>query len=440
MITCSTSGPLALVWAVCIILLGGSHVYAQNAQLPDAVRVALERYAALDPLAVTWSQKTEATEMGKQKLPADKLARIVSYNTKVLQIAFRAGRIYVRSEGYGDPRLPLENSEFAFDGNVFYLGTPLQTQRKYAFLKKLLPQNDWPQARYFDPSYFRAAGIKLPTRIKELASAWHPQSELLALLAEGGQVERTGTVTIEGRSLMWVQLTLKDESLFPPDLSEKEIQLIEERQLIPSAPGAKKMKVPRKPDKRVAPLRRHDFYLDPEYGYAVRQHEIRDEARHFVLRSDCSQFEQLADRGIWLPRRCRLEEYTFEGVRDEETKIPIVFEAPLYVCEFLVKDFDLQPWPYERFELKYQEPGTRINDGTFPGVNSRNGVSYTIPADSQRLESVIDAAKARYFEGHEGTGKRNITIKTLFLVINGIGLSILVFYLIVRRLKKASSV
>jgi len=299
-----------------------------------------------------------------------------------------------------------------------------------------LPQNDWPEARYFDPSYFRAAGIKLPTRIKELASAWRPQSELLALLAEGGQVEGTGTVTIEGRSLMRVQLTVKDWSLLPPDISEKE------RELVPKAPGAPTTKpnVQRKPPKRVAPLRRHDFYLDPEFSYAVRQHEIRDEAHHLVTRSDCSQYEQLAGRGIWLPRRCRLEEYTFEEVRDKETLIPIVFEAPLYVCEFLVKDFDLQPWPYERFELKYQEPGTRIKDGTFPGVNSRNGVAYTIPADPQRLEAVVGEAKARYFKRDEATEERNIRIQTLFLVINGVVLSILVFYLILRRLKKASSV
>ena len=436
MIARSANGRLALAWALYITLLEGSHLHAQNMHLPDAVRVALERYTALDPLAVTWSQKIEAAEMGKQKLAADLLARIVSYNTNVRQIAFRDGRIYVRSEGNGNSLPPLSTTEFAFDGNVLYMGSPTKTRHNSGFLQKLLPKNDFPQASYFDPSYFQAAGIRLPTRIKELIVAWHPQSELLALLAEGGQVERTGTVTIEGRSLLWVQLTAKDWSLVPPDLSE------EERQLIPSPPtrGTTKQDVQRKPQKRRAPLRRHDFYLDPECGYAVRRLEIRDEANHLVMRSDCTQHEQLASRNIWLPRRCRVEKYTVAEIRDEETLIPQTFESPLYVCHFQVKDFDLQPWPYERFELKYTAPGTSINDGTLPGVNRRNGVAYKIPANPQQLDAVIEAAKARYSERDDAAGQRSPTIKTILLILNSVVLLVgLVVYWIVRQRKKASN-
>src|SRR5207245_1923267 len=113
-------------------------------------------------------------------------------------------------------------------------------------------------------------------------------------------------------------------------------------------------------------------------------------------RSDCTEHKQLAGRNIWMPVRCRVEQYTFRELRDEETMTAHVFESPLYVNEFSVIEFDLQPWPDNRFELKYTTPGTWVNDGTFPEVNGDRGVIYSIPANPDQLEQVVEAAREKY--------------------------------------------
>ena len=76
-------------------------------------------------------------------------------------------------------------------------------------------------------NYFRAAGIRLPTRVKELVLPWRPQSELLALLAEGGRVEATGPANLDGTPLTRVRVSARDWRLqgVPTDLSGLESQL-----------------------------------------------------------------------------------------------------------------------------------------------------------------------------------------------------------------------
>lgn len=433
MITSSVAHRLALVAAVYVTLVGGSHLHAQEADLSEPVRAALARYADLDPLAIKWSQKTEATQIGRKKITADELGGIIIARSNVQQFAFREGRIYVRRETKGGPSSPPSKVEIAFDRSVFYEGDP----RDPPFLQKWLPKNDRPEASYFSDDYFRAAGVRLPTRIKELVLSWHPQSELLALLAEGGRVKATDRANLDGRPLIRVQVTAKDWRLqgIPDDLAGSEESL--------RSPGVTEEEVQRKLkeariQERRAPQRLYDFYLDPERGYAVRRLEIRDEANRLVYRSDCTEHEQLTGRVIWMPRLCRVEEYTFEGLRDEESLIPYDFGSPLFVTNFQVSAFDVKPWPYDRFELKYTAPGTQVNDATFPETKGKDGIFYKVPANPQDLDQVIAAHRAKA-QARVNAEKRSSTIRMILLILNGVGLPILVFYLIVRWRKKGSN-
>ena len=111
--------------------------------------------------------------------------------------------------------------------------------------------------------------------------------------------------------------------------------------------------------------------------------------------------------------------------------IPKAFPSPLSVYQFLVKDFDLQPWPYERFQLNYTTVGTAINDGTLPGVKGRNGVGYQIPANPEQLDAVIDAAKKQY-GGTAHTRTQSSTFKVFLFVNAGLIIIGAVVYLFLR--------
>jgi hypothetical protein len=431
---------------VCMMLAKGTHLWAQEPSLPESVRVALVQYMHLEPLAVTVSQTAEVGEAGQQKLAKELMERTIAAHTNVQQIAFRDGRLYVRRErmikGNAASYTTPEIFEFAFDRSVLYMGRPhkiSKTPMDSPMLHKILPKNDHPDGSYASLEYMHAAGIRLPTRVKDLVGAWHPQSEILALLAEGGQVQMTGSAKVEGRSLVRVQLTAKDLTLqgTKEDLSKLE-RTVRLREGITEEGVQRELTTARRRGERSAPLRRHDFYLDPERGYAVRRLEITDEAGRLLMRSDCTDHEHLTGRTVWLPRRCRMEVYCIGEMLDEETMMPRAFGSPLYVNHFEVSKLDLQPWPDERFELNYTMPGTQVNDGTLPEVKGRSGVRYTIPANSNELDTVVEEARRKYQRSVDA-GRWSPTVRLMFLIFNVLLLVGFAAYYVVRRRKARSA-
>jgi hypothetical protein len=437
----SSVGRLAIAVAACIAVMGSHRLHAQEAGLPEAVRIGLDRYAELDPLAVTYSQSIEVTPMGREKIPARDVDDIIALGAQTLQIAFREGRIYESRGGKYSSSGPSMTDQFAFDGNVLYsLG-----RGQLTLLTKQLPKNLGPKAPYeFGLNYLRAAGIRLPTFTRELVSSWRPQSELLAMLAEGGRVEAAESVNFEGRPLVRVQVAAKDWRLQGVKMDPTAFSNVELH--IRSKPGITEQEVQkdlawlRKWTEQPAPQRRYDFYFDPECGYAVRRLETRDDAGRLLTRSDCTEHQQLPDRHIWMPRRCQIEEYTYNTMtkllHNRETLISDVPGSPFYVYHFQVSAFDVEAWPFDRFELNLTEPGGWIDDGTYPEVTGRSGIRYRIPADPQQLDDAIAAARAKY-QQMEYAKKWSFSWKVFFLALNGVVLSLVVFYLIVRWRKKA---
>jgi hypothetical protein len=382
-------------------------LHAQNAHLPEPIRLALVRYTDLDPLAITWTQTTEATELGREKIAADVLVSILSDGRYVQQLALSDGRIYERRETEGNSAWPPRTEEIAFDRNLlctarnlFYAGfwgsSDLTDQ---PYLHKWLPKNDQPQASYFRDDYLRAAGVRLPTRVKDLVSSWRPQSELLALLTEGGVVDSVGPTQLDRCSLIRVQVMTG-----------------------------------KRPDGLSSP-RRYDFFLVPERGHAVRRLEIRDDAGHLLTRCDCTEFVQLMGRSLWIPRLCQVEEYALRREPNEEKASPNIFTSSLCVKKIRVTAIDDQPWPEDRFQLKSTTPGTYVNDASFPEMKLKDGVFYQVPANPHRLDEVI-AVRQTFHQAWLSVNRRARPLRALFLVLNSVGLA---FYLIVRRRRKARS-
>jgi hypothetical protein len=424
--------------AACAALSGVTSLFAQEHALPERMRTAQGHYTNVDPLAITLAQTAEGTEMARQNIAKKVVDAMVAVHSGFQQVAFREGRIYTRRQYKGhssEERI----FEVAFDRSVLYMGQPGTTAKKWKerpFLQKLLPKNDDPEGSYFSLPYFRAAGIRMPTRLKELVVDWRPQSELLALLREGGRVEAVGAAILDGRSLIRVRVLATDWKLkgIPVDLSALETQLRFQPH-ITEEEVQRRLSLARKLQDRRAPLRGHDFYLDPEHAYAVRRLEIRDEAGKLVTRANCTEHEKLNGRGVWLPRRCRVEEFTYGELLDEQTLIPRAFASPLFVYEFKVSSFRLEPWPNDKFQLNYTAPGTEVNDGTFPEVTTKIGVIYEIPADPERLDRVVDEARAK-FQLALKPGKwspRNLVLVVNFVLVVGVA----IFYAVRRFVVKA---
>lgn len=411
----------ALAVAACITLGEAPRLHAQDAYLPEPIRLALVRYADLDPLAVTWTQNTEATTVGQEKISADLLGRILGHRPHVQQLAFRDGRIYVRRESKGSSSWPPRTEEVAFDRNLFYAANNLfyadnpgnKDAKDRPYLHKWLPKNDRPEASYFEDEYFRAAGVQLPARIKELLRSWRPQSALLALLEIDGRIQSISPANLDGRPLIRVQVTSHNLK----ERSQADVRKLAER---------------------FAPPEWYDFYLDPERGYAVRRLEIRDEVDRLQTRSDCTDFEQLPGRQVWMPRQCRVEEYALTAALDEGNMVLDVFPSPLYVTTIQVNTFDVQPWPDDRFQLKNTTPGGYVNDASFPEMTGKDGVFYQVPANPQRLDEVI-AVRHAFYRAWTNAEKRSRPLRVLFLVLNGVGMTSLAVYFFVHRRKKASS-
>jgi hypothetical protein len=406
---------LAPAVACGIVVIAGCRLHAQGAEVPEPVRLALVRCADLRALAVTWVQTVEATPIGRAKIAADLLDKILGDGPVVQQMAFCNGRIYSRRETQAETSWPPRTYEVAFDGkllytahNLFYSGN-LRNRgpRDRPYLHKWSPQNDAPEASYFPDDYFRAAGIRLPTRIKELASSWHPQAELSALLAEGGRMEAVGPAELEGRRLMRVQAKRQCAAAGPqPSLETKAIQ--------------------------------YDFYFDPEWDYTLRRLEIRDGAGRLLTRSDCAEFEQLDGQRLQTPRLCRVEEYAVPRAAEEQGSFLEVCPSPVYIKKIQVHTFDVKPWPDDRFQLKCLAPGAYVNDASFPEIKGKDGVFYQVPADPQRLDEVIALRRALY-QGWRSAEKRSRPLRVLFLVLNGASLAGLGVYFLVRQRKKVRS-
>jgi hypothetical protein len=410
------------------ILANGPALNGQDSVLTEPIRLGLAEYANLDPLAVTMTVTVEATPLGRQKIAGNVLDRISG--AQIQQVAIRQGRIYVRREpktvDLGKSNAVM--AETAFDRKVIYFGDP-----KRGILNKWLPGNDKPAASYFSLDYFRAAGIRLPTRMRDVVLPWSPQSEITALLSEGGRVQTTRSTNLEGLAVIYVQLKAKDPSkeLPPVDLAAGEAELRRPGRSLSEEEIQRQLREARERQAAGPPQRLFEFYLDPARGYAVRRLDTRDEDGRLLMRCDCTEPEQLTGRNVWLPRRCREENYAFEELPNE------VFKSPLFIRHFDATEFDLKPWPYERFELNYTKPGTHVNDATFPEVKGISGVNYKVPATPKQLDQTIEAARQKY-QSQRDTETWSSVLQWLFLSLNVVLLAGLAVFVHRRRQKAAN--
>jgi hypothetical protein len=112
-----------------------------------------------------------------------------------------------------------------------------------------------------------------------------------------------------------------------------------------------------------------------------------------------------------------------------------VFDKPFRTFVMDVSEYSTTRVLDAQFKLNYTTPGTEVTDSTLPEAKLGKGpVSYTVPANLDDLDRVIDEARARTQSSADET-RRNVRFKIVLLVVNGVGLAGLLVYL-VRRYRR----
>jgi hypothetical protein len=136
--------------------------------------------------------------------------------------------------------------------------------------------------------------------------------------------------------------------------------------------------------------RRYTFYLDPQLHYAVRRLDQNYGADTLLSRSDCTQFEQIPGRALWLPKKMETQLHEFDSVPGT------VFKDSFLSFITTVSSMSGDRISDDAFKLDYETvPGTIVRDGTVRAKSAKAGdtyVTYTVPTRTQDLPQVIERA------------------------------------------------
>jgi hypothetical protein len=135
-------------------------------------------------------------------------------------------------------------------------------------------------------------------------------------------------------------------------------------------------------------IRRSIYYLDPSLHYAVRRFERDGGPGSLVDRTDCSQFEQIPGRQLWLPRRVASELH-------ELPSMPGTVFKEIVTQVLVVSAIDGRRVSDETFALNYTQPSTIVHDGTDLASGKTQRIRYSFPARAENLAGVIQRAPTR---------------------------------------------
>jgi RNA polymerase sigma factor (sigma-70 family) len=214
-------------------------------------------------------------------------------------------------------------------------------------------------------------------------------SALLDFASHGGKLISVTNVALDGKPCVRIELETVNPIRHSADLVDRE-KMQRDLKLSPETPKRQEELLARLDEQRKLPeTRRFIYFLDPQLHYAVRRSEQRYGSDTLLTRTDCSQFEQIPGRQLWLPRKV-------ENQLHEYGTVPAtVFKDAVLTQKIEVSAFNGHRVPDETFQLDYHAPGTIIRDGTDPEhAKSKDGyITYTVPPRQQDLPAVIERAR-----------------------------------------------
>ena len=152
--------------------------------------------------------------------------------------------------------------------------------------------------------------------------------------------------------------------------------------------------------RKLPATRRYSYYLDPQLHYAVRRLDQSYGSDQLLVRSDCSDFQQISGRNVWLPKKIESQMHEYFSAPDT------VFKENFLSQTLLVSAMSGDRVSDDAFKLEYETtPGTMVRDGTVRAKSSKAGglslngagdpyVTYTVPTRSEDIKEVITRASA----------------------------------------------
>ena len=364
------------------ILVAPSKTTPASQTLPDDVREQLERNArALPSVTIRWMQQMKPNGDRRE------IAKLVGMQAGGEDYLFSQQRLTFalgeRSEFRNTIVTPMQTSEQSFDGEIFYAGHPPVERPEGTvpggFTRTEVSRMEASHFPWVDPAYLRAAGFVIPATTDELAKRTPFASLPLYLLGSGGRVSATSWESQDGRRLFRLEIEAPN-----PD---RERALKVNLDLFSSDTQEKRKRIERLKRARTAsPTRSYVFLLDASLGYSVRAFAELDEGRP-VLSGTNDDFEQVGDRGVWLPKTCAIDAFS------EHYMYPEVRRSPIYRRLMNVEEISTAELPIEHFRVIYNDPGTLVAD-RLPG---QSGI-YEIPVGAASLEDAI--ARGRAIRAH----------------------------------------
>jgi RNA polymerase sigma factor (sigma-70 family) len=266
-----------------------------------------------------------------------------------------------------------------------------------------------------DMTYFQPAmGLVLAPSPGGPAGGQHqqtlnPGSAILAGLSNGWKLISVGNTQLEGRSLVRIELegdnTIRSCAM-AFDLKAQRLNLQRQREnfekQLPRLNAQQKEMLLRsqkqqedqvqliEAQRQLPATRRYAFYLDPQLHYAVRRLDQSYGVDTLLSRSDCTQFEQIPGRDLWLPKKVETqlhEFYTLPGTFLKDSFLSFTTTASAISGDRISDD---------AFKLDYETlPGTIVRDGTVQAKSSKAGdgyVMYTVPSRHEDLPDVVARA------------------------------------------------
>jgi hypothetical protein len=132
---------------------------------------------------------------------------------------------------------------------------------------------------------------------------------------------------------------------------------------------------------------RYRFWLSKKLNFAVERLEIESLNGKMAYQVVNSDFFQVPDKGVYLPKKCTQKCFTF-------MTIPGIFSGtPLFEEQYRLVDISTKKINEAQFDLqrKYDNPGTMVGNHVL-SKDSPHGVQYTVPANPADLDRVIEAA------------------------------------------------
>jgi hypothetical protein len=306
----------ALCYFIYVTLYPPASASIPSIELPIDIRTALQaNAAALAPtITISWNMDRSSTLPPRDyakaaHIPRNDAVSILNEQQRV-KITWQADDHYRQAfdvipkkpKAAGPPRFHLI---YTYDGQTLFIHTanpdePRSIERTTA--EDYGPEKD--TDRPIEIPYFDAIALPLPVRYIDLKKRNPPTSLILDELASDS---RLIAIDPADHDLVRLRVTSND----PPE---------------------------------------QRFYLDPKLHYALRRSETLDDHGHLASTTDCTDFQQVPHRDLWLPHTCAISEYA------DASKNPIITST------YHVTDVSVDLIPPSDFLLNDSTPGTWFFD------------------------------------------------------------------------------